>query len=67
MTAVSTVLPAVLAAFGIEVSPSLIERLGSDLATAIQAVGGLVGTMMTILGRIRAREPLERRPVALKL
>lgn len=67
MTAVSTVLPAVLAAFGIEVSASLIERLGSDIATAIQAVGGLVGTLMTIFGRIRAREPLERRPVALKL
>jgi hypothetical protein len=30
-------------------------------------VGGLIGTAMTIYGRVRARGPLERRDMTLKL
>jgi hypothetical protein len=33
----------------------------------VQAVGGLLGTVMTIYGRIRATKPLEQRNVQVKL
>jgi len=33
----------------------------------MQAVGGLLGTIMTIYGRLRAAKPLEQRNVQLKL
>ena len=57
VTAVSTVAPAVLFAFGIDVPGALIEQLGSDIAIVAQAVGGLVGTIMTIVGYVRASAP----------
>lgn len=66
VTAVSTVAPAVLFAFGLDVPGSLIEQLGNDVTIAVQAVGGLVGTLMTIAGRVRASAPLARKAVALK-
>ena len=61
VTAVSTVAPAILSAFGIDVPGALINQLGADLAVAAQAIGGLVGTIMTIAGRARASAPLSRR------
>ena len=33
----------------------------------VQAVGGLIGTLMTIYGRVRASQPLEQRSMSLKL
>jgi len=67
VTAVSTVAPAILAAFGLDVPGALIERLGTDILTVAQAVGGLVGTVMTIIGRSRAVLPLVRRPLSLRV
>lgn len=67
LTAVSTVAPTICAAFGIDVSADLIMRLGRDAVTIAQAVAGLVGTVMTVLGRIRATAPLERRAVSIHL
>jgi lysozyme family protein len=61
VTAVSTVAPAVLFAFGVDLPSTLIEQLGTDIAIAAQAIGGLVGTIMTIVGRARASTPLARR------
>lgn len=61
VTAVSTVAPAVLSAFGLDVPRALIEQLGADITLAAQAIGGLVGTIMTIAGRARASAPLARR------
>ena len=45
----------------------LVEKLGQDIVLLVQAAGGLIGTIMTILGRMRATTLLERRPVKLKL
>jgi len=67
ITAVSTVAPTILAVFGIDIPSSLIEQLGADVVTVAQALGGLVGTVMTIVGRTRAALPLARRPMSLRL
>jgi hypothetical protein len=52
---------------GINLTVDLIDKLGQDIVLLIQAAGGLIGTIMTILGRMRATTLLERRPVKLKL
>lgn len=67
LTAATTVAPALFSVLGLDLPPDLMQRLGRDLVTVLQAIGGLVGTLMTIAGRVRARSPLERRPIALRL
>jgi len=67
ITALSTVAPAILAVFGFDIPSSLIEQLGTDVVTVVQAVGGLAGTIMTIVGRTRAALPLARRPMSLRI
>ena len=67
VTALSTVLPAVGPAIGIDITGELVHEVGSQLVAAVQAAGGLLGTIMTIYGRVRATQPLERRFVSLKL
>lgn len=67
LTAMSTVLPLFGPILGINLTPDLVQRLGQDLVTLVQALGGIVGTILTILGRVRANTLLERRPLRLKL
>lgn len=67
LTALSTVLPLLGPILGITLTVDLVEKLGQDLVLLVQAAGGLIGTIMTILGRMRATTLLERRPVKLKL
>ena len=67
LTGLTTVAPAVFAAFGIDISADLLQRLGGQATTAIQAVAGLIGTLMTIYGRARATTALQRRTVSLHL
>jgi uncharacterized protein (TIGR02594 family) len=67
LTALSTVLPLLGPILGINLTVDLVEKLGQDVVLLIQAAGGLIGTIMTILGRMRATTLLERRPVRLKL
>lgn len=67
LTALTTVAPALFAAAGIDMPATLIERLGRDILAVVQAVGGLVGTVITVAGRIRARGPLERRIMAVRI
>lgn len=67
VTALSTVLPIVAQVFGIELSPDLVRQLGASLTTLAQAVAGVVGIVMTIVGRFRARQPLVRQDVTVKL
>ncbi|MGE0701628.1 MAG: hypothetical protein AB7O57_21205 [Hyphomicrobiaceae bacterium] len=67
VTAATTVLPVVLSVFGLDIPAVLIGQLGSNLTTVVQAVGGLVGTVMTIAGRARASAPLSRRPLSLRV
>jgi uncharacterized protein (TIGR02594 family) len=67
LTALSTVLPLLGPALGLELTIDLVQRLGQDVVLVIQALGGLIGTVMTIMGRVRATAPIERRPVRLKV
>ena len=67
ITGLSTVLPALGPAFGIDVTGDLVREAGEGIVQTVQAVGGLLGTVMTIYGRIRATKPLEQRNVQVKL
>ncbi len=67
ITAVATVLPIIGPLLGIAIPPELIHQLGDQVLLVAQALVGLVGTILTIYGRIRATTPLARRRVILKL
>lgn len=67
ITALSTVLPTLGPVIGIDVTADLIHELGDGVVQTVQAVGGLIGTIMTIYGRMRASTPLTQRDVQLKL
>lgn len=67
ITALTTVLPVVGKLFGFGITPDLVERLGQELLVLFQAAGGLLGTIMAIVGRSRASTQIQRRPVRLSL
>jgi uncharacterized protein (TIGR02594 family) len=67
VTTLSTVLPAVGPLIGIDITAEMVRDLGQHLTQLIQALGGVIGVVMTILGRLRAVQPLIRRDVTLKL
>jgi len=67
ITAMSTVVPILGPALGFDVTPDLVRQTGEQFVTVIQAVGGLAGTIMTIYGRARASNGLERRNIQLHL
>jgi hypothetical protein len=62
ITAAATVLPVVGPLVGLELSEEVIHRLGDQVVVIAQAIGGLVGIMMTIVGRVRANRPLTTLP-----
>ncbi len=51
-------MPVLGPAFGIDLTPDLVREAGEQLIAVIQAIGGLLGTIMTILGRARANQAL---------
>ena len=67
ITGLSTVLPALGPAFGIDITGDLVREAGAGIVQTVQAVGGLLGTIMTIYGRVRATRPLEQRYMQLKV
>ncbi len=67
ITALSTVLPALGPVIGIDITGDLVREAGSQIVETVQAIGGLIGTAMTIYGRVRASAPLERRDLTVKL
>ncbi len=67
ITGLSTVLPALGPAFGIDITGDLVREAGAGIVQTVQAVGGLIGTLMTIYGRVRATKPLAQRSVQVKL
>ncbi|HRN83405.1 MAG TPA: TIGR02594 family protein [Hyphomicrobium sp.] len=60
ITMLSVVVPAVAPVTGIDISGDEVRDAGEQTVEAIQAVGALVGTLLTILGRMRASQPIER-------
>lgn len=67
ITALSTVLPTVGPLIGIDITPELVRQLGDHVMLAVQALGGLAGTILTIYGRVRATTSLQRRHVTLAM
>lgn len=67
VSALAVVVPAVGPALGVDISGDLVQTAGDDVVSAVQAVTGLVGTLMTILGRIRATQPIAQRTINLKI
>jgi uncharacterized protein (TIGR02594 family) len=67
ITALSTVLPVMGPLVGLDLSADLIRQLGDEVVRTAQALGGLIGIIMTIYGRSRATTQLQRREVTLQL
>ncbi len=67
ITALSTVLPVIGPALGVDVTPDVVRQAGEQLVAVVQAVGGLAGTLLTIYGRTRASQPLERRHLQVQI
>ncbi len=67
VTGLSTVVPVIGPIIGIDITADMIELLGKQVIQVAQAVGGLVGTLMTVYGRMRATTPIQRRIVSLKI
>ncbi len=60
VTVLSSVLPALSPVTGVDISGELVQTAGRDVAEAVQAIGALVGTLLTIYGRMRADQPIQR-------
>ena len=67
ISALATVVPVLASAGGITLTPDLVRDFGTHAAAAVQAAVALIGTIVTIYGRLRATQPLERRAVRLKI
>lgn len=67
ITAAATVLPAFGPLIGLDISAATVKQVGHQTMDIVQAVGGLVGTLMALYGRSRATQPLIRRDLTLKL
>ena len=61
LTAITTVRPLVGVMLGISITPELAEEIGQNVVVVIQALGGLIGTLMALFGRARATALLQAR------
>ena len=66
VSALATVLPALGPVVGVDITGEVIRQAGGQAAQTLQAIMGLVGTLLTIWGRVRAVQPIERRDVSFK-
>ena len=60
-TGLAAILPVFGPLFGLDLTGELIGQLGTQAVAAVQAIVVLLGTVLTITGRTRAAEPIERR------
>ena len=61
VTALTTVVPVLGPLLGYDITADMVAQFGEQIARFIQATGGVVGTLMTVFGRLRTSAPLERR------
>jgi lysozyme family protein len=61
LTAITTVLPLVGVVLGVSISAEFAEQISRDIVLVVQAIGGLVGTLMALVGRTRATALLQAR------
>ena len=67
ITAAATVLPAFGPLIGLKITPDTVRQIGTQAVDVVQALAGLIGTLMALYGRTRATQPLIRREMTLKL
>jgi uncharacterized protein (TIGR02594 family) len=67
ITALSTVLPIIGPFIGINISGALIANFGDQVTHILQAVGGLLGTILAIVGRFRATATLQQTLLTFKI
>ena len=67
ITALSNVLPIIGPFIGLDISSAMIEQFGEAVARLIQAFGGVSGTVLAIVGRMRASSSLTQRVVNVRL
>jgi uncharacterized protein (TIGR02594 family) len=67
VTASAAILPAFGPLLGIEITSDFVRQVGADIGAIVQAVAGVVGTLMTLYGRARATAPLMRRDMSVRL
>lgn len=67
ITAVATVAPLLGPVIGVDLPGEVVKDAGEQTVNAVQAVVGLIGTLLTIYGRLKATTPLARRALSVKL
>jgi uncharacterized protein (TIGR02594 family) len=67
VTAAAAILPAFGPLLGLEITSEFVRQVGADIGAIVQAVAGVVGTLMTLYGRARATAPLMRREMNVRL
>jgi hypothetical protein len=67
ITSLSTVLPTIGPLLGLNITADLVHQIGDQLVQVVQALGGLIGTVLTVYGRMRATTLLERRQITLNM
>lgn len=66
-TGLAAVLPVLGPLLGLDLTADLITALGQQTVAAVQALVALAGTLMTIAGRARASQAIERRAFNVRL
>lgn len=67
IAASASVLPALSPIIGLDLTADLVRQLGDEVLQVAQAVTALAGTLMAIYGRTKAKQPLARKSMHLKL
>ncbi len=67
VTAAAAILPALGPLIGLDITSEAVRQIGADVGAIVQAVAGVIGTLMTLYGRSRATAPLMRRDLSLRL
>jgi len=67
VTALATVAPVLGPLIGLDVTAEMVQQLGQQVVEIAQAVGGVIGTLMAIYGRVRATSPIERRLISVRI
>lgn len=67
VTAAAAILPTLGPLIGIDITSEAVRQIGSDMGAIVQAIMGVLGTLMTLYGRARATVPLVRRDMSVRL
>jgi hypothetical protein len=67
ITGAATVLPTIAPLAGLDISSDIAQQFGNEVLRVVQGVTGIAGLVLTVYGRMRAAQPLERRIVSIRL